>query len=275
MRGKKRITQLTASILAFIMVCSSANAEETPATTAPTPESTTATETVSPDPTVTPEETASPEPNVSPTAELTVAPSKEAATGTDSLDWTNVVNAIDSGLLYQTETLTIGTIDQLANILSGSSGATSSRVRRAAPRRASGSLVGGDVNEVYATYTVGGKERWSSPMSINGRPAYCLEPGVNTGINYDSELALTSYDKDTAHKMARIAWYGFGNPLTGTDPLDYEATQLLIWKIAVPEKYAEIMQTYTVCPTLPSNINACTLTTGIGPGDIQDEWIRS
>ena len=280
---RKIVLRTVAASLAFLMAVPPVYAEDPVSTsepaaepseepaTAPTPESTTAAETVSPDPTVTPEETAATEPTVSPTAESAADPTVKTSSETElSIDWTSALEAINSGTLYQTENMTIGTLNQISSLLSKPSVTAPASGPRYAPRRASGQLITGGEDSVYSTYTVNGKERWSSPMSLNGRPAYCIEPGVNTGINYDSELALSNYDHDTVLRIGRIMWYGYGHPLTGSDPLDYEATQLLIWKYTVPDKYAEIIQTYTVCPTLPSNINACTLATGIGPSDIQE-----
>lgn len=285
MRKENGFIRPLAAVLAFLMMISSVNAEDPAPVPEETPEAeasgsgdsanneTSSTASELPEPS---EETS---PVADPKEENNPASSSDASTfgeetrednsdTTSSIDWNRALQSIESGSLYQSDTVTIGTINQIASLITRNT--LSANGLRRAPRRASSQLDTGGENTVYSTYTVNGTERWSSPMSLQGYPVYCIEPGVNTGINYDSEIALSDFDMDTVIRIGRIMWYGYGNPMTGTDPLDYEATQLLVWKYTVPEKYDEIWSTYTLCPTFPSTVSACNFTTGTGKGDVQE-----
>ncbi len=285
MRKENGFIRPFAAVLAFLMMVSSVNAEDP----APVPEETPTTE-VSGSRDSANSETSSTASELPEPSEETSLPtdqegkysseqpsdafSSDEKSGEDTsytsslIDWDQALQTINSGNVYRTDTMIMGTINQVASLLTQSS-SSATGIRRA-PRRAPAQLDTGGENSVYSTYTVNGTERWSSPMSLQGHPAYCIEPGVNTGINYESELAFDTFDSVTAHLVERIMWYGYGHPLTGTDPLDYEATQLLVWKYTVPEKFSEIWATYTLCPTFPSTVSACNFTTGTGKADVQE-----
>ena len=90
-----------------------------------------------------------------------------------------------------------------------------------------------------------GKKEFLSILKFDGEPAYCIEPEVTVQIQgergpiYQSGVwDLLPEEKKTLCK--RIAYFGYGNPLTGSDAETYAATQMLIWKVLGSESYDAI-----------------------------------
>ncbi|MGN1390155.1 MAG: thioester domain-containing protein [Bulleidia sp.] len=90
----------------------------------------------------------------------------------------------------------------------------------------------------------GGME-FLSILKFDGEPAYCIEPEVTVqiqggkGPRYQSGVwDLLPEEKKTLCK--RIAYFGYGNPMTGSDGETYAATQMLIWKVLGSQSYDAI-----------------------------------
>lgn len=100
---------------------------------------------------------------------------------------------------------------------------------------------------------VAGHPDWISMFSINGTPAYCIEPfvvvildGAGNGPNYDPvEPKDLSYEQLV--RLGRIMFYGYGHPLSGSNDNYWLATQLLVWQITAPGEYGQIMATLKWC----------------------------
>lgn len=100
---------------------------------------------------------------------------------------------------------------------------------------------------------VAGHPDWISMFSINGIPAYCIEPyvvvildGNGNGPIYDS-IEPTDLTLEQRILLGRISWYGYGHPLSGSSDAYWLATQLLIWQIVAPDEYNQIMATLKWC----------------------------
>ena len=102
-----------------------------------------------------------------------------------------------------------------------------------------------------------GKYRFLTYLTLDGRPAYCLTPGIDTGISYTGDGIPLPGEKHLRAK--RIAFFGFGHPLTGTSWDAYIATQLLIWREVEAPLYSHIKATYQKCDGLIPGLHACSL----------------
>lgn len=94
---------------------------------------------------------------------------------------------------------------------------------------------------------------WIGMFTLNGRPAYCIEPfvsvlidGQGNGPTYNSQQwrNLSEYEMK---KLGRVMWFGHGHPQSGTGDNWYLATLLLIWQIVAPQEYALITQDLKLC----------------------------
>ncbi len=87
-----------------------------------------------------------------------------------------------------------------------------------------------------------GEREFLSILKFDGEPAYCIEPEVTVQIQagkgpmYQSGVwDLLPEEQKTLCK--RIAYFGYGNPMTGSDAETYAATQMLIWKVLGSPSY--------------------------------------
>lgn len=79
-------------------------------------------------------------------------------------------------------------------------------------------------------------------LMINGKPVYCVEPGIyasyesieyDTNYQYDGEKHARIYSED----MAWISYFGYLSPADGVNHSDisyYDATQNLVWQTVYP-----------------------------------------
>jgi hypothetical protein len=108
----------------------------------------------------------------------------------------------------------------------------------------------------------GGEAEYISMFFIDGRPAYCIEPEVavflsgGRGPSYTADRWSALRPEDT-EKLKRIAWFGYGHPMTGTSPAAYIATQMLIWEIVSPH-YEQINQNIQLCGEPSQGSPVCT-----------------
>ena len=107
-----------------------------------------------------------------------------------------------------------------------------------------------------------GKYRFFAMMSLDGRPAYCLEPGISNGLEdgtgpfYSPSMENLSGDQQL--RVKRIAYFGYGHPMTGSSYDAYIATQLLIWKEIQAPLYQHIYTTFQKCGAPQKQLRACT-----------------
>lgn len=107
-----------------------------------------------------------------------------------------------------------------------------------------------------------GKYRFFAMMSLDGRPAYCLEPGISNGLEdgtgpfYSPSMENLSGDQQL--RVKRIAYFGYGHPMTGSSYDAYIATQLLIWKEIQAPLYQHIYATFQKCGAPQKQLRACT-----------------
>jgi len=108
----------------------------------------------------------------------------------------------------------------------------------------------------------GGEAEYISMFFIDGRPAYCIEPEVavflsnGKGPSYTADRWSDLRPED-AETLKRIAWFGYGHPMTGTSPAAYIATQMLIWEIVSP-LYEQINQNIQLCGEPSQGSPVCT-----------------
>lgn len=124
----------------------------------------------------------------------------------------------------------------------------------------------------------GGNYEYISLFEVNNHPAYCAEPGVLVELNgadgpfYKKDLWQNVRPED-ALTMKRLAWFGYGHPMTGTSYDAYVATQLLIWKIIAPADYETINAGLQMCGDPTYEFKTCTL--GRGSVDSMMESIEN
>ncbi len=114
----------------------------------------------------------------------------------------------------------------------------------------------------------GGNFEYISLFEVNGRPGYCAEPGVlvilngANGPSYTADLWQNARPED-ALTVKRLAWFGYGHPMTGTSYDAYVATQLLIWKVIAPAEYETINAGLQMCGGEPTyEFKTCTMGRG-------------
>lgn len=108
-----------------------------------------------------------------------------------------------------------------------------------------------------------GKYRFFAMMSLNGRPAYCLEPGISNGLEDGTgpfySASMEKLSGDLQQRVKRIAYFGYGHPMTGSSYDAYIATQLLIWKEIQAPLYQHIYSTFQKCGTPRQQLRACSM----------------
>ncbi|NCB32698.1 MAG: hypothetical protein EOM64_02245, partial [Erysipelotrichia bacterium] len=107
-------------------------------------------------------------------------------------------------------------------------------------------------------------------LMLDDRPAYCIEPEVPVRFEEDGTGPVyipsewPDCDEETKMKVSRLAYYGYGHPLTGTEKDAYAATQLLIWQALGTAGSDSIASSLELCSVL---VQASIICTG-GKGNI-------
>ena len=142
-------------------------------------------------------------------------------------------------------------------------GHAAARMRLAKAATSSTQLMSEGFIASYDAPNAPGKYRFFAMMTLNGRPAYCLEPGISNGLEDGvGPFYSASMDKlsgDLQQRVKRIAFFGYGHPMTGSSSDAYIATQLLIWKEIQAPLYEHIYATFQKCGTPQKQLRACTL----------------
>lgn len=107
-----------------------------------------------------------------------------------------------------------------------------------------------------------GVRRYINRMSMNDRPAYCVEPDVAVLFNRDQgpmyqKTDWSAVDEETRMKIKRLAYYGYGYPETGDSNEAYIATQLLVWKTLDAENYDTYYDLLEICGYVSFGSLAC------------------
>jgi uncharacterized surface anchored protein len=80
-------------------------------------------------------------------------------------------------------------------------------------------------------YQAGGNHSWYlDNYNFNDRVAYCIEPGIKEGTNYNSgNVSNSGYSVETMNRVLLVAYYGYDYPNHQTQNFRM-ATQALIWE---------------------------------------------
>ena len=243
-RKSLKVLHLLLAIALFLTIPVQAEEESTPA-----PEET-AVSTASAEPTpVETEEEKTLEPTVEPTPESTAQTEEDPAPAenaeeTKTVDWEAVQAMVEENGTYQDENMEIQSLGMTSSVVHSlyNENSTGRRVRRAPGRTRLQSA--GRVASFHGVYD---PVDYISLFTLGGLPAYCIEPEVSADLNEHTfqgheYTPKTIYDLSYEKRvlLGRIMWYGYGHPLTGNDPRDYIATQLLIWKYIESPYYEQI-----------------------------------
>ncbi len=262
-RNSLKVLHLLLAIALFLTIPVQAEEEPTPgpeetaapaASAEPTPVETE--EEKTPEPTVesTPESTAQTEEDPAP-AENTAEPAVE------TVDWEAVQAMVEENGTYQDENMEIQSLGLTSSVVHSlyNENSTGRWVRRAPGRTRLQSA--GRVASFHGVYD---PIDYISLFTYNGKPAYCIEPEVSADLNEHTfqgheytPKTIYSMSPEQRNKIGRIMWYGYGHPLTGNDPRDYIATQLLIWKYTESPYYEQIYNSVQYCGGIQHAAHAC------------------
>ena len=262
-RNSLKVLHLLLAIALFLTIPVQAEEESTPApeetavstaSAEPTPIETEEEKTPEPTAETTPESTAQAEEDPAP-AENTAEPAEE------TVDWEAVHTMIEENGTYQDENMEIQSLGLTSSVVRSlyNENSTGRRVRRAPGRTRLQSA--GRVASFHGVYD---PTDYISLFTYNGKPAYCIEPEVSADLNEHTfqgheYTPKTFYDmsSEQRNKIGRIMWYGYGHPLTGNDPRDYIATQLLVWKYIESPYYEQIYNSVQYCGGIQHAAHAC------------------
>ena len=99
--------------------------------------------------------------------------------------------------------------------------------------------------EYYFTFVSDVGRNFSDKMSyyeIDNKTAYCIEPGVKLGSEYNSLSDLSNLFSDKKRRLEQLSYYGYGYE-NHTDIMYYYATQALIWDELLIDKSGTVIST--------------------------------
>ena len=111
--------------------------------------------------------------------------------------------------------------------------------------RAKASTVVNTPLEYYFTFVSDVGRNFSDKMSyyeIDNKTAYCIEPGVKLGSDYNSLSDLSNLSSDKKRRLEQLSYYGYGYE-NHTDIMYYYATQTLIWDELLIDKSGTVIST--------------------------------
>ncbi len=207
-----------------------------------------------------------PEPTMESAPESTAKAEEESAASesieeTEKADWDAVQAVVEETGMYQDENMEIQSLGLTSSVVHSlyNENKTGRRVRRSPGKTRLQSA--GRVASYHGVYD---PTDYISLFTYNGKPAYCIEPEVSADLNEHTfqgheYTPKTFYDMspEQRNKIGRIMWYGYGHPLTGSDPRDYIATQLLVWKYIESPYYEQIYNSVQYCGGIQHAAHAC------------------
>ena len=99
--------------------------------------------------------------------------------------------------------------------------------------------------DYYFTFVSDVGRNFSDKMAyyeIDGKTAYCIEPGTKLCSNYNNISDLSSLNDNTRKRIEEYSYYGYGFS-DHTDIMYYYATQALIWDEVLIDKTGTVIST--------------------------------
>lgn len=125
----------------------------------------------------------------------------------------------------------------------------------------------GQIASFKSVIAAGAGLEYMNMFFLEDYPVYCIEPNVaipmtdGTGPYYTGTEWTDLSEEDRLY-CKRVAYFGYGYPDTGTEPVSYAATQMLIWQRTSPRFYEKtIYKTFNMCPGVSFGRQTCRLGT--------------
>ncbi len=125
----------------------------------------------------------------------------------------------------------------------------------------------GQIANFKSVMAAGAGLEYMNMFFLGEYPVYCIEPNVaipmTDGIGpYYTGTEWTDLSEEDRLYCKRVAYFGYGYPDTGTEPVSYAATQMLIWQRTSSRFYEKtIYKTFNMCPGVSFGRQACKLGT--------------